>query len=443
MLTSVLLTGCLLMGQAALPSVDDDLKLEVRRLVRQLNATRLAQREAAEGQLLKLGPRALELLPPVSDRTPAEVAQRLGRIRRKLQLAAAEAVAKASLVTLSGDAMPLSKVLAALEEQSGNKIVDFRKRFRQQVTDPNLKVDFNRTPFWEALDQVLDQAELTVYSFGDERAINLIGREDAPLPGVPTANRADSASYGGPFRFEPIRVVAIRDLRRPFGGGASSPTDGRDGQSLRLVLSVAWEPRLKPISLKQRMADLKVIDENGNPLAVDDSQAELEVPAGDETSVQLTIPLKLPPREVKQIASLKGKLMVMLPGKVETFSFGELTTAKNVEKRTAGVTVTLEQVRRNGSIWEFRVRVRFDEAGQALESHRGWIYNNEAYLEGPDGKPIPYDSLDATGRGRNEVGVAYGFVLDGPPDKHKFVYKTPGVIMAAGFDYEIKNVRLP
>ena len=436
MFTSVLLTGCVLMGQAAFPSVEqlrvppnglegDDLKLEVRRLVRQLNATRLAEREAAEQQLLKLGPRALELLPPVSDRTPAEVGQRLGRIRRKLQLAAAEGVAKPSLVTLSGDALPLSKVLAALEAQSGNKIVDFRKRRSQPVADPKLKLAFDKTPFWEALDKVLDQAELIMYPFGDERTISLVGRGDAPAPG------AAAASYGGPFRFEPIRVVAIRDLRNT------------DGQSLRLMLSVAWEPRLKPISLKQRMADLKVVDENGNPLAVDDSQAELEVPAGDETSVQLTLPLKLPPREVKQIASLKGKLTAMLPGKVETFSFGELTTAKNVEKRTAGVTVTLEQVRKNGSIWEVRVRARYDEAGQALESHRGWIYNNEAYLEGPDGKPIPYDSLDATGRGRNEVGVAYGFVLDGPPDKHKFVYKTPGVIVATGFDYEIKNVKLP
>ena len=424
MLTSAVLIGCVLAGQAAV-AADDDPGLEVRRLVRQLNATRLAQREAAEEQLLELGPRVLDLLPQPTDRTPAEVAQRLGRVRRKLQLAAAEAVAEPSLITLSGDALPLSKVLAALEAQSGNKIVDFRKRRGQPVADPKLKLAFDKTPFWEALDKVLDQAELIVYPFGDERTISLIGRGDAPAPG------AAAASYGGPFRFEPIRIVAIRDLRNP------------DGQSLRLVLSVAWEPRLKPISLKQRMADLKAIDESGNPLAVDDRLAQLEVPAGNETSVELTIPFKLPSREVKQISSLKGKLHVMLPGKVETFRFDNLTTAKNVEKRFGGVAVTLEQVRQNGSIWEVRVLVRFDEAGQALESHRGWIYNNEAYLGGPDGKPIPYDSLDATGRGKNQAGIAYGFVLDGPPDKHKFVYKTPGVIVATGFDYEIKNVKLP
>lgn len=424
MLTSVLLIGCVLAGQAAAVA-DDDLRLEVRRLVRQLNAPRLAQREAAEEELLKLGPGVLDLLPTVTDRTPAEVKQRLGRIRQKLQLAAAQAATRPSLITLSGDALPLSKVLAALEKQSGNRIVDFRKRFGQEVTDPKLTVHFDKVPFWKALHQILVQADLMLYPFGEERAITLVARGDAQLP------RADTASYGGPFRFEPLRIIAIRDFRQ------------RDGESLRLTLSVAWEPRLKPISLRQRMADLKATDENGDPLAVDESQAELEVPAGNDTSVELTLPLKLPPREVKRIASLKGKLLAIVPGKVETFTFDKLMDAKNVEKRIAGVTVTLEQARKNGAIWEVRMRVRFDEAGVALESHRNWVFNNEAYLEGPDGKPIPYDALETTRQTENEVGIAYGFVLETPPEKHKFVYKTPGVIMAMGFDYEIKDVKLP
>jgi hypothetical protein len=424
MLTSVLLAGCVFAGQAATVA-EDELSLEVRRLVRQLNAPQLAQREAAEKELLQLGPRVLGLFPAVTDRTPAEVGQRLGRIRQKLQRAAAEAAIQPSLITFAGDAAPLSKVLAALQEQSGNQIVDFRQRFGQEVTDPELNVHFDKVPFWQALDKVLDQANLTVYSFGEDGAISLVGRDGPQLP------QTETASYGGPFRFQPVRIVAIRDLRDP------------NGQSLRLVISVAWEPRLKPISLKQRMSDLKAVDENGSPVPVDDRQAELEVPAGGTASVELTLPFGLPPREVKQIASLKGKLMAMLPGKIETFRFGDLTTAKNVEKRIAGVTVTLEQVRQNGSIWEVRMRVRFDEAGQALESHRGWILNNDAHLEGPDGKPIPYDNLEVTGQSENEIGIAYGFVLDGPPQKHQFVYQTPGVIMATGVDYVVKDVKLP
>lgn len=424
MLGSLLLVGCVLVGQVG-ATAEEGLKLEVRRLVRQLNAPQLAQREAAEEMLLKLGPKILDLLPPITDRTAAEVKQRVGRVRQKLQRAAAELAVKPSRITLHADAMPLSEVLAALEKQSGNKLVDYRRRFNQQVTDPKLKVNFDDMPFWEALDRVLDQAELEVYAYGEEKAINLVARADVQRP------RTQGANYGGPFRFEPIRIVAQRDFREA------------DGQSLRLMLSVAWEPRLKPISLKQKMSDLTAVDEKGNPLAVDDSQAEFNVPTGDSTSVELILPFKLPSRDVKEIASLKGKLLAMVPGKIQTFTFGDLTTAKNVEQRLAGVTVTLDQVRKNNEVWQVLVRVRFDEAGNALASHRGWIFNNEAYLEGPDGKPLQYDGMETTRQAKNEVGIAYLFVLDGPPDKHKFVYKTPGVIVATAFEYEIKDVKLP
>ncbi|MBN2474793.1 MAG: hypothetical protein JXB62_09305 [Pirellulales bacterium] len=424
MIASLCLVGCMLLGQAG-TAAEDELQMEVRRLVRQLNATQLAERESAEETLLTLGPKVLDLLPPVSDRTPAEVKQRLGRVRQKLQRETAESAARASLVSLGGDPQPLSKILASLEEQSGNKIVDFREQFGQPAPDPELRVSCDKEPFWEALDRVLDQAKLTVYPYGEETAINLVAR------GEDTLTRGGGAHYGGPFRFEPLRIVARREFREP------------DGQSLQLTLFVEWEPRLKPISLKQKMADVKAIDENGDALAVDDPEAELEVPSVGATSVELILPLKLPPRDVKQIASLKGKLAAMVPGKIETFTFSDLTTAKNVEQRIAGVIVTLEQARKNGAVWEVRVRVRFDEAGEALQSHRGWIFNNEAYLQGADGKPIPYDSLETTLQTPNEVGVAYLFVLEEPPEKHQFVYKTPGVIVATEFDYEIRDLKLP
>lgn len=424
MLGPVLLVGCVLLGQVA-DAPDEELQLSVRRLVRQLNSPYLAQREGAEKQLVALGPKVLDLLPEDTDRTPEEVRQRLARIRQTLQQLLAESAVEASTVTLSGEAVPLSKALAALQEQSGNKIVDFRRRFQQQVTDPQLNLNLQDVPFWQAIDQILDQAGLKVYPYGEERTVCVVTKPEGELP------RAERAAYSGPFRFEPIRVIARRDLREPGSG------------SLLFTLEVAWEPRLKPISLRQRMADLEVVDENGNPLTPARSPAELEVPAGDDTAVELTLPMALPPRSVKRIASVRGTLMAMIPGKIETFTFDDLLNAKNVEKRAAGVTVTLHQVRKNGPVWEFRIGVRFDRAGTALESHRGWVLNNECYLEGPDAKPIPHEGMQTTRRTQEEVGLAYLFVLDEPPSQHKLVYKTPGVIVATRFDYEIKDVKLP
>jgi hypothetical protein len=421
----LLLIGSLLAGQVQATD-QDSLKVEVRQLVRQLNDDSKTKRDAAEQKLLAKGPQVLELLPAPNDNTPAEVKERLDRIRHQLQRMAAESATQASLVTLQSGGMRLSQILAAMQKQSGNQIIDTRRQLGQPANDPELKADFDKVPFWRALDTVLDEAGLGVYAFGQQRAIHVVARDQAQVP------RRSRASYSGPFRIEPVRLIASRDLRQPASGG------------LMLVVDVAWEPRLRPIGLKQRLADVTALDENGNSLAVDDRKAEVEsFVQGDATAVELEIPLALPSRRVNQIASFRGNLRVMVPGKIETFTFSELLAAKNVEKRIAGVTVTLEQVRKNNDLWEVHMRARFDEAGDSLDSFRGWILENEAYLEGHDEKPIPSEGQEMTEQSKNEIGLAYIFGLKQPPRNLKFVYKTPGVIVTTAFPYEFKGLSLP
>jgi len=425
MFTSLMLIAWSLAGQPP-AAASDDLKLEIRRRVRQLDADELAQRNAAEEALVQKGPPVLELLPAATQRMSAEVRLRLARVRQKLEQAAAESATKPSLITLDGNDMPLSKILAALEAQSGHKIVDYRRQFGQPAADPSLKVHFDKTPFWQALDQILDQAGLTVYPFADEPGLNIVGRAVGQLP------RAETAVYSGPLRFEPIRLIAQRDLSDP------------KASSLRLMIEAAWEPRLKPIVLMQRLADVQAVDDRAGALKVESDEAEMEVPVdGQKSGVELTLPFALPPREVKEIARVKGKITALIPGRVEEFRFEDLLTAKNVEKRQAGVSVTLEQVRQNNEAWEVFIRARFDEPGDALASHRGWIFRNEAYLETADGKPIAYDTMETTRQTKNEVGVSYIFMLDKPLTNMKFIYKTPGAILGSTFEYEIRNLKLP
>ena len=425
MLTGLMLIACSLAAQPA-PAANEDLKGDIRRLVRQLDSDELAQRNAAEDALVKKGPGALELLPAATDRLSSEARERLARVRQKLELAAVESAVRPTLITLEGEAMPLSKALAALSEQSGNKIVDYRAQFGQPASDPSLKVHFDKTPFWQALDQILDQANLTVYPFGDEPGLNIVGR------GAGQTLRAQNAAYAGPFRFEPIRLDAQSDFRDP------------KSSILKLTVEAAWEPRLKPISLEQRLADVEAVDDRSKRLKVESEEAEIEVPVeGQKSAVELTVPFALPPREVKEIARVKGKITATIPGRIEEFRFDNLLAAKNVEKRMAGVTVTLEQVRKNGDAWEVSVRARFDAAGDALASHRGWIFRNEAYLEGSDGKPIAYDTMETNLQTKDEVGVSYIFVIEQPPENMKFVYKTPGAILGTKVEYEIRNLDLP
>jgi hypothetical protein len=435
MLGCLLVLGSLLNAQveAAPAAASDDLKAEVRRLVRQLDAAELARRDAAEAALLKRGPAILDLLPQPDDRTSAEVRQRLARIRQKLQQQAADAAARPTLITLHDDAMPLGKVLAELSRQSGNAIVDHRGKDGDGSDEgPALKVNFDKTPFWKTLDQVLDQAHLQIDPFGETEKPAVIIRtmpNKRPLSARPP--RSGRGYCVGPFRFEPVGIAARRNLRNDDGV---------------LVLSVEtlWEPRLRIIGLTQRLADVTATDEKGAPLPVANAEAQLEVPCGASASaVKLDLPFQLPSRDVRRIATLKAKLQAMIPGRIETFRFDKLAGAKDVERRIAGVTVTLERVEKNNDFWEVRIRVRFDDAGDALASHRTWIFSNPAYLEGPDGKPIAYDTYETTRQEKNEVGVAFVFNTDQPLGKLTFVYKTPGAIINSSFDYELKNIDLP
>jgi len=415
-----------------LPAQDDapaagDLSLQVRRLVRQLDAPQLALRDEAEQMLLELGPEILDLLPKTPGRASAEVAKRVERVRQKLQRVLAEKAGQASTVTLRGE-FPLPEILEKIEDQTGNKIVlrNSRDPAADQDAGPKVSVDFDKTPFWEAVDQVLDQASLGVYPYGDEKAVHVV-----PRPGTDSPPGAQ-ACYSGPFRFQPVIIRTQRDLR--------SASDG----SLRLTLEVAWEPRLAPVTILQRMADVEAFDENGESLSVDGPEAVSEVyVTPNSVAGQLEIPLELPARDVKKIARLKGTLNVLLPTEVTTFRFEDLEEAKAVEKRIAGVTVTLVQARKNRKAWEIGIRVRFDEAGGALESHLNWIDDNEIFLEDPDGKPIAAGMSTSTGRKQNEVGLAYYFGVDGPLTGYSLVYKTPGMILSAQFDYELEDIDLP
>jgi hypothetical protein len=430
-MTWSLILSLALLGQSA-PAAEKDPALEelaakVTKLVKQLDDEELARREAAEKGLVELGYKALDLLPATTIRTSAETKERLGRVRRQLELALAESAAKPTLVTLKGD-MRLSEAIAAITKQTKNNIVDYRSEQNQQETDPIVKVDFKDTPFWEALDKVFDEAGMTLYAYsGKESSLAMVARAvDTELP------RSGRAAYAGRFRFEGLNVVAARDLRNPANHG------------LRLTYEASWEPQLKPIVLIQPLDQIVALSEDGKPLVVAGTEGSEEVAIrGTETVAEFEVNLQLPPRDVQKIASLQGKMTAIVPGKVETFEFADVMKAKNQVQRRAGVAVVLEEVRKNNDIYELRMRVEFDKAANALESHRGWIFDNPAALFAPDGTEISPDSYEETRRESNIVGIAYLFALEDEPKGYKFVYKTPAAIMKLPVEFELKNIELP
>ncbi|MDA1051092.1 MAG: hypothetical protein O3C40_11525 [Planctomycetota bacterium] len=397
-----------------------DLKAEVVRLVRQLDDDERSQREAAEKALVELGPDALNLLPPITPRTPAEVKERLGRVRKSLETSSAESNAKPSMVTLEGE-MSLADALQAMQQQTGNRVTGYERRSGQ------VKVSFDKTPYWQALDEVLDQTGLNINEFGGEAsALVLTARPENET------SRTTTGVYSGVFRLEALRLEARRDLRNPAVNG------------MRLSLGVAWEPRVSPIALRQQVSEITVLDDRGETLSVTGNQAALNASAElGMSAVEFGIPLQLASREAKRIGSIKGRFTALVPGRVESFEFSDIADARDVEQERAGVVVTFERLRKNVDLYEARMALRFEDAANALESHRGWVYRNEAFLTDKDGKRLENVGLQATRQAANEVGVAYLFDLPDGPAGCKFVYKTPALILQLPVEYEMKDIELP
>ena len=426
-MTWSLILSLALVGQAAEAETPDELTSQVQKLVRQLDDDELSRREAAEEKLVELGPKALDLIPPNTPRTSAETKERLARVRRQPEIALAESIALPTQVTLAGE-MPLSEALAAITKQTGNTIVDYRNEFNQQATDPKIQVNLKETPFWEALDRVFDEAGLTLYPYsGKEHALAMVSRAaGSELP------RFGRAAYAGRFRLEGTSIVASKDLRNPAN------------HNLRLSLELTWEPSLRPIVLIQPIDQLVALDEQGKPLVIEGSDGTLEIGVeGTVAAADFGVNLQLPKRDVQKIASLQGKMTAIVPGKVETFEFKDITTLKNSVQRRAGVAVVFEEIRKNGDVYDLRMRVEFDKAANALESHRPWVFDNVAYLVTPDGEQLSYDGLEETRRESNVAGVGYKFVLEEEPKGFSFVYKTPAAIMKVPVEYELKNIELP
>ena len=421
----VLMAGLLIapVGVEDVQPDDAELKASVRRHIRDLQADERETRDQAEQQLLKLGTPALKHLPIPNFRMSAELRERIGRIRKSLEKLQARAATTASLVTLNAQEMPLAEVLEAIHRQTGNRVIDSR------VDKEELKItlELEKAPFWKTLDAVLAQTKLSIdpYAEGDDgeplTAVALVDRSDRP---------GEALSYSGSFRFEATAVSARRGLRHPESSG------------LNIDLELLWEPRMKPITLTLNQSSVLAIDQQGNKIAPGrQGETMIDVNAG---ASRFGVQLKLPPRESQILKSVSGELSALLPGRIETFRFDRLAGAKDIVQKKGGVTVHLQQVRKNGEAWELQVVIRFENPGGAFQSHlQSWVMENVAYLEGPDKKKVEQALAENFADQPGEFGVRYFFAPEAGIDQFTFVYKTPAALVHRKVEFKFKDLKLP
>ncbi|MEL6897623.1 MAG: hypothetical protein AAFP90_16100, partial [Planctomycetota bacterium] len=382
---------------------DDEFESVVLELVDQLEAGEIAKRKAAEAELTELGPRVLPLLPDI-DTLSLEARLRVERIRKK--------VSKAKAVELSGpirvnlaSCKTIGAALDAIEEASG---VTFQG---VEVRGTSFSPPGTPVPFWQAVDQVLDAADLDLDSYGGSRTTLLLVQRAAGRP-----PRALSAGYAGVYRLEPISVTAQRNLIN------------ESMNSLAMTVQIAWEPNITPLGLRLPIDGLSAQLDDGNDLLPQSQQGgAINVAANVQmNNTEVYLPMQLPAGRPKSVSTMAGSIEALLPNEAQDFEF-EMKDAGGSQTR-GSATVILDDVSKNDALTEVRVRLKFDDPDGNLESHQQWAFDNNAYVKGPDGKRIDPLGMEAYTAGASGVGIKFLFQLDDNLADLKLVYQTPTII---------------
>lgn len=412
---------------------EDELRSQVRQHLADLDSNQRARRQAAEKQLLDLGPRILKLLPAPELLPNAGVRAAVLRVRVALERRQALESVQASRVNTAAD-LKLEDWLKQVEDQTGNQIgvaALTRENKKPVVTQP-----CENLPFWVAMEKTLQNTGLRYRFEADSSLLKLVPQTD------PAADAAWQATSSGPFR------VAV-DWVRP------RKVVGNDRlQRLRTELSVAPEPRLRALFLKLSAKDFQATGPRGQTFPAADTAAQYDLPLGEggrfvTWNLDFTADGSLTQADIFPL-KIAGQAAMQIAADSEHIRFTDLVGGAGTARRRGGVTVTVQKIKsQTGADGKLAVSIKvlvvYDTGGPAFESHRTWIFHNEVYLDRHDQQPILANGGFETDLQQNRaVGVTYRFEgLSGKLEDYQFVYVAPTLIVDVPFKIELNGVHPP
>lgn len=401
-------------------AAQEELKSDVLEWFDELDAPALATRRTAEKSLIAAGPEALDFLPDAKPGFSIEASERLARVRKVLMAMRTESEVQADSATVRLDkANTLGEALEAISRESG---VEFEHQADASIAFTPVP---SPLPFWHALDLVLDQAGLDINFYGGGRGILQLTPRRPERP-----SRVDSAAYAGVYRIEPTSVTSRRSLKQPELSG------------LNVGIEISWEPRVTPIGLTIPVQQLRGDLDDGVALGAQQSGETIDVATSGEIAFsEFYLPMQLPAGQPGQIESLSGVIRALLPGKRHSF---ELALDQPGSTQTIdAMTVRIEAIRRDGPLHEIRFAVELKDADRSLESHRHWIFENQAFVRRADGTRSDHLGYEVYRQTGSSVGIGYLFDLGDSVQESTFIYESPTAVLPNEVPFVIQDIPLP
>ena len=420
----------------------DELRGRVERLVADLDSDSRQTRELAERALRDLGPRVLPLLPAPDLISGAAARDAVRRVRVVLEQQQARESAGPSRVTFHGT-VSLEQLLGALSSQTANTLE--YGSLPEKVRRAQVVADLDNQTFWSAINSIAGRERLLL----DEGAPGTLRlRPRAATTPAPVSEAGAVKTSAGNGEIAVQSVGAFRVALRSAGVRTSFVEN--TPRLLRFQFGLLSEPRLRPLFLKYSAADFSAVTDAGEKLAPTSPQAKFELPAGEGTgNWNVQVDFNLPQKMAPLRSGIQGKLSVLTAASPEKFTFEGLAKTKiaGISRRKGGVAVRVDDVTVRGTPEKtttavVRIVVNYDTGGPAFESHRTWIFQNEAWIETPEGRRVPFAGMPQIRR-QDDGGVAveYNFVgLPQQPDVCRFVYAAPTLLVDVPIEFEFSDL---
>lgn len=415
------------------------LTIEVRELVQRLGSPRRIDREAAERRLLELGPPVLAVLPDLAVFRDPGVRESVRRIRTSLERRVAEESLQPSRVTWSGTATAV-EIAAVISRQTGNPLIV--PPSPDGTPAAQLTFDWSDRPFWEVVGELLTAgryrlADAPRDAIAVERSIVLL-----PSPGEIDARGHAVAAVSGPFRWE---ITGVKRLPPPVDAGFP--------RLLRMTFRLRAEPRLRPLFIDYREADLRAAA-GGRELQPFNPQASRQPDFSRSGTVEFSVDYLSNDADGDAPVQVVGRCEVEFAAAPQEVVFDRLDRPLPVTHRAGNVVVSLDRLVEltppaEAPAMELatgraaaRLTLRYDVGGPVFESHRVATVHREVALHLPDGVRFPFnDGQELTFEQDGAIGALYRF-RGLPPDwrQGKLLCEAPTAILRQAVGVEFPRV---
>lgn len=369
------------------------------RLIRQLSAGSLQQRDDAAAALARLGPAALPAIEHALPTAHSEAAFRLPRIAAAIACTETRRGLLPTTVTLSVSEQPLTEVAAEIARQTGNRLL---------VPADAVPVSFScqQEPFWDVA------SRLAAAAGGQLTCV------DRP-PGLAIDRIENSSRSRLPAVTSDLLWIAVHRID-PLG------PDGSAG--IRLTLRLAWEPRLSPVMVRLPLSSVVAEAEAGTTIRQPHRTGVIEpFLTPDRCWVDLPIRLELPPSGSTVLTSLRGTVELWLPGFEHRFHLPLAASPPDPPEaderpfsthQLGNLTVRLDDWWQTstalGPQVTVRVTAQHETPSAAFDSHRGWLRDRIPELFLPDGTRFPATAHRVVRRSGRGLTLEATFASAGP-----------------------------